>query len=56
MEVRRSPFFNRRFYEAEVVPKATTVLLFQDFMTKCLGMNRDEILNEADLGVEEDEL
>lgn len=52
VEPRRSPFFNRKFYESEVVPRAITILGFYDFMSKCLGKDRDEILRDTDLGVE----
>jgi len=56
LEPRRSPFFNRRFYEGEMLPRLITILSFHDFMIECLGMDREEILRKADLGVQKEHL
>jgi len=56
IESRVSPFFNRRFYESEVVPRVVMVLGFCDFMTRCLDIKRDDIQSKIDLGVKLDYL
>ena len=56
LESRRSFLFNKRFYENEVLPRLTTILIFYDYMEKCLGIDREKILEKIDLGIQREYL
>jgi hypothetical protein len=50
IEARTSQFFNKSYYESEVLLRVIAILGFYDFMNKNLHMERREILGSIDLG------